>query len=238
PMTKEWLLHEWRLLQRWVHLPEVLQSGKPVHELDVLKQEKNHHNFIQAMAYREKQTASELVKLVPLKDHTRLLDLGGGPGLFAAAFAEKYPNLQATVFDVPESEPIASEYFRQSTAASRLQFKGGDFFEDSIGDGYSYIFISSIIHIFNPDRNLSLLKKCYQALQEGGKIIIREVLLNASKTQPQRGTLFAVNMLVNTEGGNAYPAEEIMTWLQEAGFRNIQQQTLETGNVIVEGVKQ
>ncbi len=56
-------------------------------------------------------------------------------------------------------------------------------------------------------------------MKSGGKIFIRDFLLNREKTAPLIGVLFAVNMLINTERGNAYSLAEMKSWLHQAGFK-------------------
>lgn len=237
PLLKEWLHHEWRLLNRWVHLPEVVRTGKPFREPEKKSLHRNHRNFILSMAHREKQNIQSVVKKINLNGCHYLLDLGAGPGLFAAAFAEKYPQLHAIIFDTPDTAPIARQFFTKSTARNRLRFMAGDFLTDPIGSGYDAVLLSSVLHIYSPDENRKLLQKVYQSLQPGGKIFIRDFLLNQPKTSPLIGVLFAVNMLINTERGNAYSLAEMKNWMKEAGFKNIKKQPLEGRMLLLEAHK-
>jgi 3-hydroxy-5-methyl-1-naphthoate 3-O-methyltransferase len=230
PLIKEWLMHEWRLLNRWTHLPEVLETGGPFREPEKTAIHRNHRNFILSMAHREKENLKAMVHNVSWEGYHHLLDLGGGPGLFAIAFAEKYPSLKATVFDAAETEPIALDFFRKSSAKDRLQFQAGDFITDDFGEGYDAALLSSILHIYSPEDNRKVLKRLCQAMVPGGKVIIRDFLLNRDKTGPLTGALFAINMLVNTDRGNAYSQKEIKSWLKQAGFIKIRRIKL-TGNM-------
>ena len=237
PLLREWLHHEWRLLNRWIYLPKVLQTGKPYREPQKKDLGSNHRNFILSMAHREKENLAVVLRSIDLQGRSHLLDLGGGPGLFAAALAEKYPGLKATVFDTPGTRTLALRFFRQSPAKNRLKFKGGNFLTDPLGEGYDAALLSSILHIYSPDDNRELLAKTYQAMLPGGKIIIRDFLLNSQKTAPLIGTLFAVNMLVNTERGNAYSFKEMKAWLAKTGFTQIRRRPLEGRMLIIEARK-
>jgi len=219
PFLKQRLIHHWRLMRHWQQLDKVLKSGIPIKEELKKEREENIRNFILAMAQGEKLNLPILLNKVSLEGCTHLLDVGGGPGLFSIGFVEKYPELQATVFDRPEVEAIARKFFQKSSAKNRLHFRGGNFLFDDLGRGYDVALLSSILHIYSPEENISLLKKVYDALKERGKIIIREFFLDRTKTRPVDSALFAVNMLVNTERGNAYSTEEIRNWLKIAGFR-------------------
>lgn len=77
----------------------------------------------------------------------------------------------------------------------------------------------------------------YDSLVPGGKIIIRDFLLNPRKTGPLIGNLFAVNMLINTERGNAYTYQQMKSWLSQAGFIKIRKNSLEGRMLLMEGVR-
>jgi SAM-dependent methyltransferase len=237
PLLKEWLLHEWRLLQRWIHLPEVLQNGLPFREPEKTAIHRNHYNFILSMAHREQQNITSLLKKIDLSSHRNLLDLGGGPGLFAIALTEKYRQLRATVFDTPETEKIARNFFKNSSAQKRLGFRSGDFLIDDLGGPYDAALLSSVLHIYSPEDNEDLLSQVYNSLMPGGKIIIRDFLLNPKKTGPVIGNLFAVNMLINTERGNAYTYQQMKSWLMRAGFIKIKRNSLEGRMLLMEGIR-
>ncbi len=237
PLLKEWLLHEWRLLTRWVHLPEVLENGLPFREPEKNTVHRNHRNFIYSMAHREQENTRVLLEKIDLSGYKKLLDLGGGPGLFSIAFVEKYSDLKATVFDAPETENIAQEFFKKSRVPTRLQFRGGDFRKDDLGGPFDVVLLSSILHIYSPEENVRLLHKVYDSMLPGGKIIIRDFLLNKNKTGPLMGNLFAVNMLINTENGNAYTYREMKTWLKESGFVEIKKKYLQGRMLLMEGIK-
>lgn len=221
PLLKHRLIHNWRLLNRWAHLDEVLKSGEPVTESRAEKSIDNCQNFTLSMAQGERENLGVILDAVNLEKSTHLLDLGGGPGLFSVGFAEKYSGLRVTVFDKADVEPIAREFFRQSSARDRLFFKAGDFLSDELGAGYDAALLSSILHIFSPEVNIVLLRKVFEALNGGGIIIIRDFILNRAKTRPRSAALFAVNMLVNTPQGNAYNTGEFKRWLKIAGFREV-----------------
>jgi ubiquinone/menaquinone biosynthesis C-methylase UbiE len=236
-LFQEWMLHEWRLLNRWIHLPEVLRTGTPYREPEKKTEQQNHRNFILSMAHREQLNADSLLKVVDLSGYQHLLDLGGGPGLFSIAFVKKYPQLQATVFDTPDTEAIALDFFNNSGIINRLKFAKGDFLIDDIGSHYDVALLSSILHIYGPEQNVQLLRRVHASLVSGGKIIIRDFALNNNKTGPVIGSLFAVNMLINTERGNAYTYTEMRTWLKEAGFIKMRRTNLEGGILLLEASK-
>jgi hypothetical protein len=69
--------------------------------------------------------------------------------------------------------------------------------------------------------NLNLFTKIYRALDPGGVLLIRDFVMDPSRTRPTQGALFALNMLVNTPGGDTYTFAEIREGLEKAGFANV-----------------
>jgi hypothetical protein len=84
------------------------------------------------------------------------------------------------------------------------------------------VWLSAIIHQNSRDQNRALYRRIAQAVQPGGRLLIRDVVLEQSRTAPLAGALFAVNMLVATQGGNAYTLSEIRDDLASEGFVDVE----------------
>jgi hypothetical protein len=80
--------------------------------------------------------------------------------------------------------------------------------------------------------NVSLLKKCRAALNAGGRVVVQEFPLNEDRTGPLQGALFAINMLVRTEGGRTYTPREMGGWLRGAGLERVNSMNLEDNPLI------
>jgi len=80
------------------------------------------------------------------------------------------------------------------------------------------VFLSSICHMLSPEENVDMFRKSLAALNPGGRIVMRDFILEASKTAPKHAAVFALNMLVSTRGGSSYSADEYRAWLEEAGL--------------------
>jgi 3-hydroxy-5-methyl-1-naphthoate 3-O-methyltransferase len=107
---------------------------------------------------------------------------------------------------------------RRHGVANRLTPIPGDLLTAPFGKNHQLATLGHILHSEGRARSRKLLKKTFAALASGGTIAIAEFLVNRERTDPPIGLLFAVNMLVNTENGDAYSFEEISGWLREAGF--------------------
>jgi len=219
------LHHADTLWQNWSCLDEVVKTGKPAGKA------RNHDSFIRGMHNNSILRAAKIIRELDLKGVKRALDLGGGPGTYSIELARK--GISVTLFDLPETIPVSRE-ITGAAGTVGISFLAGDFFNDSIGEGYDLIFISQVLHSFSSADNRLILEKCRTALNDGGKIAIQEFSIDASLTSPQPSALFSVNMLVNTSGGRCYAPQEIIQWLTDAGFRKCSKKVV-VDNVLVFG---
>jgi len=231
------LRHNFNLLQRWLQLPQVVRSGEPVRPQEEPARQRQHRDFIAAMADIGSRSAEALAQVIDLSDVHHLLDLGGGPAVFAMTLCRHFPHLQATVFDTPETIEVAQQRLAGSDLQERIHTRAGDFFTDPLGGPFDAVLLSSIVHIYSPEQNRQLIARAAAALQPGGRLLIRDFLVSDDHTQPLSAALFAVNMLVNTENGNCYSGAEIESWLREAGLGEIEVVELENDSAVVQGWK-
>jgi hypothetical protein len=98
----------------------------------------------------------------------------------------------------------------------------GDYNADPLPRGADLVWLSAIIHQNSPDQNRALYHRIAAALEPGGRLLIRDIVMQPSRTAPLAGALFAVNMLVHTQGGNSYTLSEIRDDLEAAGFTEVE----------------
>lgn len=208
-MAKLW--HDWTDLSRIV-----APDSEPVWRHD----HGRTRSFIGAMHVVSKDRAPALVEAVsPADSERRLLDVGGASGTFTEAFLRERPGMRAVLFDLPDVVDLARERLEPTGIGSRVELVGGDYNRDSLPEGpHDLALLSAIIHQNSPEQNRKLYRKIHQVLAPGGRLIIRDHVLDPDRTTPADGALFAVNMLVATEGGNCYTFEEIRGDLEAAGF--------------------
>lgn len=167
-------------------------------------------------------TARVLGEAIDCGPFKRLLDVGGGSGAYDIELCLRYPKLRATVYDLPVATEIAAAKISEAGLVDRIAALPGDFFSDaSFPAGHDAILLSMIMHDWDEVRNREILRKCYNALPQGGAVIICELLVNDEKTGPPPAALMSLNMLIETEGGRNYTAAEYSTWLTTLGFGDI-----------------
>lgn len=221
------LRHADHLWTNWSNLDEIVRTGLPSgksFEADA---------FIKGMHNIAVMRSKEVVGAIDMKGVKKALDLGGGPGTYSMEIARKIDSV--TLFDLPSTIAIAREIIGK-TKTRNITFIGGDFLVDDIGSGYDLIFISQVLHSFSAENNMGILRKAYQALNKNGVVVIQEHYLAPDRTHPIHGSLFSVNMLVNTRYGRSYAVPEMKGWLSSLGFGKISRKLL-GDNVLVSGRK-
>jgi len=178
-------------------------------------------NFIRGMEENARERAAVVTGRIPLRRGDRVLDLGGGPGTYAAAWADACPGAEITVFDTPATLRVARKILREKGASGRVRLVEGDFLEDPLGGPYDFVWISQILHAYSGPDCVKLLRRARSALVPGGRVAIQEFLLAERKTSPPGPVFFSVHMVAVTVGGRAYTAREIAAMMRAAGFRKI-----------------
>jgi len=217
------VLHLNGLWETWSGLTETVKTGtnpkkKPVTE----RGKESLQAFIDAMHVVGRTLSKEIADSYNLAPFKKLLDIGGATGTYTIAFLEKNPEMNAVVFDLPDVIPLAEERLRAEGLLSRVKLVAGDFYHDELPEGCDLALLSAIIHQNSPEENVDLYRKIHRALVPDGMILIRDHVMDSDRTHPPQGTLFAINMLVNTRGGDTYTFDEIRSTLETAGFEKPQ----------------
>jgi acetylserotonin O-methyltransferase len=221
------------LFRLWSQLEDAVREGTPrwqqVFGIEggifehFFRTEEAKQTFIQGMHGLGLLSSPKVVEAFDLSRFQRLVDLGGATGHLAIAACERYPNLRAIVFDLPQVvETARIQASRSAVASARIEVMAGDFFRDELPDADLFA-MSRILHDWSEDKIRSLLAKIYARLRPGGGILLAEKLLREDKTGPTSAQLQSLNMLVCTEGKER-SLGEYRRLLEEAGFRNVEGQ--------------
>jgi SAM-dependent methyltransferase len=224
------LMHSNHLWNTWSNLTKVVRTGIAAHPDEINERGEGWlFPFIAAMHDRAKKQAPQQLAGVDLSGVRSVLDIGGGSGAFSMEFLNRKPEIEATVFDLPNVIPITSQFLEKEGFAGKVKLHSGDYTTDNLPEGFDMVFLSAIIHSNSLKTNQDLVKKCFKALNKGGRIIIQDWIMNDERTQPLAGAVFAINMLVGTEAGDCFTETEVSEMLTTAGFRNISRVEFESG---------
>jgi SAM-dependent methyltransferase len=207
------VVHRYKLIGSWSRIGEILETGEPVEDR-TSPDFGGTTTFIQSMrrgARAGAEGVSEAV-LSRLPDGAIILDVGGGPGTNAEAFARS--GARVTVFDRPEVIELMKDNLRKAG----IETVAGDMNEALPEGSFDAIYYGNTSHMYGPQENQRLFTRMRRSLVPGGLLAIREFVRGMSED----AALFAVNMLVLTAGGRTYTREEYEGWLTDAGFDGIE----------------
>jgi predicted O-methyltransferase YrrM len=212
----------WEPLEEVGSLSRVLVEGTPEGASPwEERSDEERRAFIGAMHVLARNLAPEIVSSVNLEGVRRMLDVGGASGTYTVAFLRAKEDLRATIFDLPKVIPMARERLEREGLLHRVELVGGDFERDPLPPGHDLVFLSAIVHQNSRSQNRALFAKARDALVPGGRILIRDHVMDPSRTKPVAGAIFAVNMLVSTKGGNTYTFQELEEDLLASGFAKV-----------------
>jgi len=227
------IMHHHHLMASWAEMSESVLSGKPNRSRvsDTYK-ESERESFLMGMFNIASGIAPMYSKIIDLSDCTHLLDLGGGPGTYATHFCLNNPELKATVFDLPTTRKFAEKTIASFDLSGRIRFKGGSYLDKNtdLEQEYDAVWLSHILHGEGPEDAESIVAKAVKALKPGGKILIHEFILDNTMDGPLFPALFALNMLIGTDKGQAYSEAQLREMLEKCDISNIQRLDVNSPN--------
>jgi len=210
----------------WEQLPEAIRSGQPVRPPNMYQGDPTETEiFIKAMdsLVNARGDAAVTANAIDWSGIGELLDVGSGPATYPIALCQRFPKLRATIFDLPGTLAITERYVREAGMAERIRLIAGDYRKEPIPGSYDVIFLSNIIHGESFENNRSLIRKLVSNLKPGGQIVIKDHILDDSRTTPPIGAIFSLLMLLTTESGRCYSFNEIKSWMEQAGLSQVRQ---------------
>jgi len=233
-----------RLYPFWNSLTDALRTGKPQNEVKTggsffpvlyadparLKQ------FLQAMTGVSTSAARAITHKFPWARYRTFIDIGCAQGCLPVHVALAHPHVSGGGFDLPAVGPIFDDYVASFDLGARLRFHPGSFFEDPLPEA-EVLSMGHILHDWNLDEKLALLRKAYAALPAGGSLIVYEALIDDERRQNAFGLLMSLNMLIETEGGFDYTGADCAGWMRAVGFRETRVEHLDGPDSMVIGVK-
>jgi predicted O-methyltransferase YrrM len=187
-----------------------------------------------AMLENARRLAPLVAPMVPVKQGaTRLLDIAGSHGLFGGLIARAHPPMRSEVLDLPQAVEQARELASAEGLDDVVVYRAGDALTDTLGTDYDVVFLGNILHHFSPQQIAELLGRVRAALSSGGTVAVWEVRQPDVDERPDLfGDAFALFFRL-TSSARCYRTDEFTRWLTEAGFVDVQVQSLPVGRSLV-----
>src|SRR5579859_3913211 len=216
-----------RLFKFWHDLPEALHTGKPQNEIkhgqkgmfeELYKDLPRLEQFMAAMTGLSRINFEAFAEKFDFSKFKTLCDVGGATGLLCIEAANKHPHLQCVSFDLPPVEPIARKHITSAGLSDRISVAAGDFFKDPLPKA-DLITMGMILHDWNLEKKMHLIRAAYDALPPNGALVAIEALIDDERRENLFGLLMSLNMLIEFGDAFDYSAADFRKWCGEVGFK-------------------
>jgi len=219
-----------RLFKFWHSLPEALRTGQPQNETkggrkgifeELYSDPAKLELFLHGMTGISRINFEALADKFDFSPYKTLCDIGGATGLLCIEVAKKHPNLQCVSFDLPPVEPVATKHIAAAGLDDRIEIASGDFFTDPLPRA-DVITMGMILHDWNLERKMQLIRAAYEALPAGGAFIAVEALIDNARRENVFGLLMSLNMLIEFGEAFDYSGADFEKWCREVGFKRFE----------------
>lgn len=216
-----------RLFKFWHDLPEALRTGRPQNEVkhgqkgmfeELYEELPRLEQFMGAMTGLSRINFEAFAATFDFSKYKTLCDVGGATGLLCIEAAKKHPQLQCISFDLPPVEPIARKHIAAAGLSDRIGTAAGDFFKDPLPKA-DLITMGMILHDWNLEKKMHLIRSAYDALPPGGALVAIEALIDDARRENAFGLLMSLNMLIEFGDAFDYSGADFRKWCGEVGFR-------------------
>lgn len=233
-----------RLYPFWGSLTEGLRTGKPQNEVKtgtdffgtLYADPRRLEGFLKAMTGLSQGTARAIAAQFPWKNYRSFADVGCAQGGVAVEIVLAQKHLTGQGMDLPVVRPVFEAYARTKKVEKRLTFHPGDFFKDPLPNT-DVLIMGHILHDWDLEEKMMLLRKAYEALPTGGAVIVHEALIDDARKHNAFGLLMSLNMLIETPGGFDFTGADCKRWMQKAGFKRTKVEQLAGPDSMVIGFK-
>lgn len=205
-------------------LAEAVQTGQPSFErisgapfFEYLAAHPDDAAVFNAAMSSSPDHVAAIVGAYDFSKFERIVDVGGGHGLLLAGILSVNPRLRGVLYDLP-GVVAGSSALRQEPISRRCEIIGGDFFREVPAEADAYI-LKGIIHDWNDEAALKILKNCRRAIRPDGTFLLAEAVLTPS-TEPATALMDMLMMVLTS--GRERTESEFRSLLQEAGFSMVQ----------------
>ena len=216
-----------RLFRFWNDLPEALRTGQPQNEVkrggksifeELYAEQPKLEQFMCAMTGLSRINFEAFAQKFDFGPYQTLCDVGGATGLLCMEVAKRHPHLACTSFDLPVVEPIAKKAIAAAGLSARVRTAAGNFFEDPLPSA-DVITMGMILHDWNLEKKMHLIRSAYQSLPSGGALVAIEALIDDRRRENVFGLLMSLNMLIEFGDAFDFTGADFQKWCREVGFR-------------------
>src|SRR5437762_3489166 len=176
--------------------------------------------FLEAMTGLSRINFEALADKIDFSRYRTLCDVGGATGLLSIEVAKKYPHIKCISFDLPPVERVAKKYITAAGLTDRIRIASGNFFQDPLPKA-DVVTMGMILHDWNLEKKMKLIRAAYDALSPGGALVAIEALIDDARRENAQGLLMSLNMLIEFGDAFAYSGADFRGWRGEVGFKRL-----------------
>lgn len=234
-----------RLYPFWQHLPEALRTGEKQNETrhggedffaTLYANPQRLKEFLTAMSGLSRGANVRIAHEFPWVKYQSFVDVGTAQGDLAVQVAKANPHVTGIGFDLDQVGSVFADHVASNDLSGRIRFVAGDFFKDALPRA-DVVLMGHILHDWGLEQKRTLICKAYEALPEGGALVVYDAIIDDERRQNSFGLLMSLNMLIETTGGFDYTGADCSTWMREAGFRETRVECLVGPDSMVVGIK-
>lgn len=173
--------------------------------------------FVDGMTGVQMGNFIALAQNFDFSNYKTLVDAGGSAGMLSVMVAKNNPHMNCTTFDLPALETMATETIEKFKMEEKVKIMNGDFFKDGLPKA-DIVTMGNILHDWDEDTKIKLMKTAYDALPKGGVFIAIEHVIDDERKQNVFGLMMSLNMLIETCDGFNYTFDDFNKWAKKAGF--------------------
>lgn len=215
-----------RLYPYWGDLTEALHTGQPQNEVkhsgssmfeELYREPERLEQFMDAMAGISAGNFQAFADKFDCSRYKTLCDVGGATGLLSMLVAGKNPHISCISADLPAATAIAERKIAESGLSDRVRAQPLDFFADPLPKA-DVITMGMILHDWNLEKKMHLIRAAYDALPDGGAFVAVENIIDDARRENAFGLMMSLNMLVEFGDAFDFTGADFDGWCREAGF--------------------
>lgn len=215
-----------RLYRFWGDLTEGLRTGAAQNEIkhtgksmfgELYSKPERLEQFMDAMSGISGGNFRSFAEKFDFSRYKTLCDVGGATGLLSVCVAQAHPHMTCVSADLPEATRIAARKIAAAGVADRVTARPIDFFADPLPNA-DVITMGMILHDWNLEKKMHLIRAAYQALPPGGAFVVVENLIDDERRQNAFGLMMSLNMLIEFGEAFDFTGADFTGWCRDAGF--------------------
>ena len=209
----------------WMNLEAAVRAGEGQRQFGGFSAEQQQI-FSAGVGASSAASAVALAANYDFGQHRRVLDIAGGTGSFLIPILRRYPALQATLFELPGACAVARQRLASEPEGARVSVVEGDFFMDPLPGGHDVLIVANTVHVLSVAHNLDLLKAIRAGVEADTRLLLVDMWMDPTHTQPPAAPLMSGEFLVMSGEGQAYGEDQADAWLGQTGWRKLERRPL------------